>query len=431
MKIRRILTATFAAFFGLALTLTVAQPRAEASSIRPAPITSADAQQSNTCQAILSRAMEALNNNCNNLDRNKACYGNNAVNAELQNPAVKFNALGDKAPIQAIRRIVTSPLDLQQGTWGLSLLKLQANLPDTLPGQNVLFLIFGNITLDNTSSNMQTFYFTSGLGTPTCKEAPRDGILVRSPNHTEVTFSANGVQITIASTVILRAERNKTFEITLVEGHARITTPQGTETLLPGQTASIAMGGSSGLEPISKPSVPTAMGNDPALLAILTATENFSPSHAPINVSIEGCITRITGNTATINDQDVEFAADDAILSKAKPGDCVQIDGTIESSSDAFTLGKGVITAKPSNPGNGKGNNGVGNGNGGGDGSNGKGNDKGNSGNGNGNGGGDGSNSGGNGNGGNGNGGGGGGGNSGSGKGNGGGDGSNAGGIKK
>ncbi|MCC7447937.1 MAG: hypothetical protein IT324_11000 [Anaerolineae bacterium] len=437
MKIRRFLVAILAAFFGLSLTLTTAQPRAAASAAQPVPVNAVDAQQTNTCQTILTRAMEALNNNCSNLDRNKACYGNNAVDAELQNPTVKFNTLGDKAPIQAIRRIVTSPLDLQQGTWGLSLLKLQANLPDTMPGQNVLFLIFGNITLDNTSGNMQAFYFTSGLGAPACKEAPRDGILVRSPNHTEVTFTANGVQVTIASTVILRAERNKSLDISLVEGHARVTTPQGSTTLQPGQTASIPMGGSSGLEPVSKPSVPAATASDPALPAVITATEKFSPPHAPINVSIEGCITKINGNKATINGQDVQFASNDPVMSKAKPGDCVQIEGSIETPADSASASpdKGAVIAKtskpnhPTNPsgsnaggnnaangnggGNGQGNNG--NGNGGGNGSNSGGNGQGNNGNGNGNGGGNGSNGGGNGQGNNGNG-------------NGGGDGSNGGG---
>jgi len=456
MNIRRSLAVTLTAFFGLTLTLTTVQPRAQASVVQPAPVNEADAQQTNTCQAILTRAMESLNNNCNNLDRNKACYGNNAVDAELQNPTVKFNALGDKAPIQAIRRIVTSPLDLQQGTWGLSLLKLQANLPDTMPGQNVLFLIFGNITLDNTSGNMQAFYFTSGLGTPACKEAPRDGILVRSPNHTEVTFTANGVQVTIASTVILRAERNKSFDISLVEGHARITTPQGSTTLQPGQTASIPMGGSSGLEPTGKPSVPVATAADPALPTVITSTEKFSPPHAPINVSIEGCITKINGNSATINGQDVQFASNDPVMSKAKPGDCVQIEGSIETSSDSVLPGQGqgaVITKtskpnRPTNPsgsnaggnnaangnggGNGQGNNGNGNGNGGGNGNNGNGNGNGGGNGSNGGGNGQGNNGNGNGNGGNGNGGGGGGGNgqgnNGNGNGNGGGNGSNGGG---
>ena len=33
------------------------------------------------------------------------------------------------------------------GEWGVSLMQLQANLPDTLPGQNVTVLLFGDVTL--------------------------------------------------------------------------------------------------------------------------------------------------------------------------------------------------------------------------------------------------------------------------------------------
>ncbi|MCC7450752.1 MAG: hypothetical protein IT324_25280 [Anaerolineae bacterium] len=322
--------------------LMVPQPGAASSQIQPGYIV-ANAAQQNTCQAILSHAIETLNNTCDKLDRNNACYGNNAVEAELNSTTIKFNTLGDRAPIRMIKRLVTSPLDMEKGTWGLSLLKLQANLPDTMPGQNVLFLVYGNTTIENASGNMQAFYFTSGLGSPACKEAPRDGILVRSPNHTEVTFTANGVQITIASTVILRAERNKTMDVLLVEGHARVTAPQGSQTLQPGQTVSVPLGGSTGLDPVSQPSVPVAFNPDSTLPIILVSTEKFSPAHASINVSVEGCITKAQGNTVTIQGQDIQFQSNDTVLRGAKVGDCVRVNGSLQADDQ----GKSVIIAVP------------------------------------------------------------------------------------
>ena len=111
------------------------------------------------------------------------------------------------------------PLNRQTGTWGLSLLKLQANLPDTNPGQNVTFLVFGDTSVDNVSGDMQTFYFSSTLGTPSCNELPADGIVVRSPNHVQVSFKANGVDITIASTIVMQAVRKGPMSVTLIEGH--------------------------------------------------------------------------------------------------------------------------------------------------------------------------------------------------------------------
>ncbi len=346
MKTRRIRLVICTFVVGIAIILLAApQSNVVSSQIPSGFAASNDTQQKETCQVILNRAMETLNNTCDKLERNNACYGNNAVVAELDGTGVKFNTLGDRAPIRVIKKLITSPLDIQKGTWGLSLLKLQANLPDTMPGQNVLFLVYGNIALENTSGNMQAFYFTSGLGSPACKEAPRDGILVRSPNHTEVAFTANGVQITIASTVILRAERGKTLDVLLVEGHARVTTPQGSQTLQPGQTVSVPLGGSSGLDPVSQPSAPVAAAADPALPVILVSTEKFTPAHAPINVSVEGCITRVQGNTATIEGQDIQFQANDPVLAGSKAGDCVRVNGSLQADQ-----GKSVIIAIPASP---------------------------------------------------------------------------------
>jgi hypothetical protein len=203
MRTLRIATATILLLVGLAILLpftgTHAQPSAPgAFSPKRVP--------AETCAQILTRAFQNLQSTCTDIRRNSACYGNNQVKAEPNvGAALKFDTAGDRAPIHIIRTLNTSPLDVNAGTWGLSLLKLQANLPDTLPGQNVTFLVFGDTSVENASGDMQSFYFTSGLGNLNCNEAPRDGIVVRSPQHTEVSFTANGVKITIASTIVLRA----------------------------------------------------------------------------------------------------------------------------------------------------------------------------------------------------------------------------------
>src|SRR5438045_671486 len=110
-----------------------------ASSVLPGPVNRANAED-NVCQQILTRAMERLDQLCGGIARSQACYANNLVKSEPNGDAqLKFDTTGDIAAIKDIRTMVTSPLDAQQGTWGLSLMKLQANLPDSLPGQNVTF----------------------------------------------------------------------------------------------------------------------------------------------------------------------------------------------------------------------------------------------------------------------------------------------------
>jgi hypothetical protein len=264
---RRAVAGTIFLIVALAITIPIQGTHAEPNT--PAARSSKLATDA-TCEEILTRAMQSLQSTCNDVTRNSACYGNNQVKVEPKvGAALKFDVVGDRAPIRNIRTLITSPLDVERGLWGLSLLKLQANLPDTLPGQNLTFLVFGNTSIENTSGDMQSFYFSTGLGNLTCKAAPRDGIIVRSPQHTEVTFTANGVKITIASTIVLRAERHKSMSVQLVEGSARLTTSAGSQTLKPGQVATVPLGGTNGLTATDAPSIPAAAASDAALEPVL------------------------------------------------------------------------------------------------------------------------------------------------------------------
>ncbi len=255
----------------LGLLLVIPLSASYAQGTPPSASSRLEDSNNTVCQDVLVRAMDTLKASCDNLGRNKACYANNKVQAQASSDStpLKFDATGDIAAIQMIRSIVTSPLDVQQGTWGLSLLKLQVNLPDTLPGQNVSFLVFGDTSVENTSGDMKAFYFVNRIGEPSCAEAPADGIVVRSPNHAHVTFAANGVQINIASTVFLRAQRNGKMQVDLVQGSARVIANGASQILASGQSLTVQMGGADGLTPVGVPSKPFWTPPNPALLNIL------------------------------------------------------------------------------------------------------------------------------------------------------------------
>lgn len=240
----------------------------------PKPIT---AQQNETCNAIVTQVLEALGEACDKVQRNGACYGNDEVTAEpvTQTVPLKFDAVGDKAPVQIIKNLSTSPMNVEDGTWGVSLLKLQADLPDTMPGQNVTFVVYGETSIKNTTGDMKAFYLTSGLGIPECKAIPSDGVIVRSPKGFRVTFTVNGVQISIASTIRLRATAFKAMEIDLVEGHAWVTTLAGAQTLESGQSVSVILGGLTGMDAVSAPSAPYPTPPDPTLLAMVNSLEQL------------------------------------------------------------------------------------------------------------------------------------------------------------
>jgi hypothetical protein len=105
------------------------------------------------CPTIIKSALDATQQFCATIGRNQACYGNvnlNAVpQAGIDDDELIFEKPGDLVSVADVSSLTLSPRDADENTWGISLMKLQANLPATLPGQNVTFLLFGNVAIDN------------------------------------------------------------------------------------------------------------------------------------------------------------------------------------------------------------------------------------------------------------------------------------------
>lgn len=103
------------------------------------------------CPTIVKNALDATDNVCSSTGRNQACYGNINLSVESQADASSFSFTkpGDLVSVEGIKSLTLSPLDANNDTWGIALMKIQANLPDTLPGQNVVFVLFGDVQIDN------------------------------------------------------------------------------------------------------------------------------------------------------------------------------------------------------------------------------------------------------------------------------------------
>ncbi len=128
-------------------------------------ISGASAQQSpidTTCPPFVENTLTALDTICAATARNQACYGNVAVDA-IPRVGVnfKFADLGDIVAVSDIESMKLAALDLMGEFWGVALLKIQANLPGTLPGQNVTFLIFGDVEIVNQSDTDVTLPMTA------------------------------------------------------------------------------------------------------------------------------------------------------------------------------------------------------------------------------------------------------------------------------
>jgi hypothetical protein len=159
-------------------------------------------------------------------------------------PKFTFAKPGDKTPLKNVETVQLNSLDTDGNQWGIAVMRIQANLPDSAPGQNVTMLLFGNVQISDNALNaiyptpvptivvsppvapptdtptaggkasstpkftprpsntprpsstprntptatnapafksMQAFYFSSGVGQPSCDQAPQDGILIQSP----------------------------------------------------------------------------------------------------------------------------------------------------------------------------------------------------------------------------------------------------------
>jgi hypothetical protein len=286
-----------------------------------------------TCEAILHQAYTALIESCSAIGRNQVCYANAQIDASLNPDTLLFENSGDVVPVGSVQQLYTYPLDVELGTWGISLLKLQANLPETMPGQNVTFLVYGDTRIENTSGDMQAFYFSSGLGEPECEQAPRNGILVRSPNHVQVNFTVNGVQVKISSTVFLTAQPNGALTLRLIEGQAEVSTAQGTQTVQPGEVVTVALGGTNGLEGTGAPQVPQEQDVEQSLLDVLYTTQELLPQEQLL-IPVDGCISAITADYALIGGYPISIAG--LINDSLVVGDCLSMTGSLARGEARF-----------------------------------------------------------------------------------------------
>jgi hypothetical protein len=264
-----------------------------------------------TCPALVTQALDQLGQNCDLLDRNSACYGYNRVDATFTQALGDdfFSQPADRSELTFLDTIETAPLDVDQEFWGIAVLNVQANIPNTLPGQAVTFILLGDVEVENavapedaiqpadpinvttaiganvrsnpsananligsaapgtelaadglsTDGNwlrilfaggtgwisrevidtatdvsslptieresrtpMQSFYFSTGFGDPTCNEAPPSLLVVQGPNNVSVDITANGADITIGSTIALMILPGNQLQLIVVSGEAKL-----------------------------------------------------------------------------------------------------------------------------------------------------------------------------------------------------------------
>ena len=268
-----------------------------------------------SCPTIVQDAVAALDELCADTGRNQACYGNLHLVAEPQPDVtgLQFEQPGDIEDVDHILSLTLSPMDEDVPEWGVALLKLQANLPDMLPGQNVTILLFGDVTLTNVvapdsegQSPMQAFYFRSGVGDPQCAEAPESGLLVQTPEGINtVSLTINGVDITLGSTAFLQAQPEDFLYVYLLEGEATVTAFDKEQTVGSGEYTTVPL--DPALEAAGTPDTPqvytdeTVAALSPLVESVAAITEATPEATAEATAETEGgvdtgCVITASGN---------------------------------------------------------------------------------------------------------------------------------------
>lgn len=164
------------------------------------------------CPALAEEVLSQVDDWCSPMERGAACYGTHTVESTtfvVPRPADFFLAPGDQAALADLREIHPQPWDDAAQSFGVALLNVEANVPNSIPGQSVIFLLMGDARLTNEvppgsrqSSPFQSFYFLPGVGQANCYEA-EPMLTIQTPGSITITITLNGVETEMAPGTLL------------------------------------------------------------------------------------------------------------------------------------------------------------------------------------------------------------------------------------
>lgn len=111
------------------------------------------AQEAFQCDELVREFISTMDETCPGMGRNEVCHGSTYAiaeffDSELDHQGV-FTRIGDIVSTSDIDRLYTAEYNPHIPQWGIALLKAQANIPNTLPGEIVTFILMGDTELSN------------------------------------------------------------------------------------------------------------------------------------------------------------------------------------------------------------------------------------------------------------------------------------------
>ncbi|MBN1679274.1 MAG: serine/threonine protein kinase, partial [Anaerolineae bacterium] len=224
---------------------------------------------SGTCPIIAQQALDVSGEQCAAVDDNSICLGNQAITLTPRpGETVVFDAAGDQVPLSAVKSIRTRALDETSETWGIAVINAQVDLDDD---EQVQFVLFGEAQLDPLDEHLRSFKFLTSSEPTACAEAAHAGLIVQVPPDKTIHFTANGIDITVSSTLVLHAQPAGQMIIYVLDGEATVTARGSTFDVPTGYATSLTM--SAALRALGPPSPPERI---PDMAAVLNL-EGSSP----------------------------------------------------------------------------------------------------------------------------------------------------------
>jgi hypothetical protein len=126
------------------------------------PVVSSQGEDT-ACPELATLAIDSTEASCEGTGRNQICYGHILVEAQPQTEAESFvfADMGDIVDLLNVRSLILAPMDEAAQEWGISLMRLQANLPSGATGPYATLVAFGNIQLDNAAEELPTLEVTA------------------------------------------------------------------------------------------------------------------------------------------------------------------------------------------------------------------------------------------------------------------------------
>ena len=118
--------------------------------------------QDDACESLVENAFGITQDACASIGDEEACYGNASVTAHPGD--LEFDSAGDMVGLAELQSLRLSSMDVDQGEWGISLMRITANMPEVASPVSVDVVLFGNVEVENTAGDsgfapMQAFYF--------------------------------------------------------------------------------------------------------------------------------------------------------------------------------------------------------------------------------------------------------------------------------